>query len=177
MYKRQVFGGPERATKAVKIVQDAILVEPWKDSMAGEVHKMRLAMQKGANKQNLKRGVGGTVDIEFAIQMLQLKHLADNPSLLVPGTLEATERLIGAGILPQEQGQTLMDAYQLLRSVEARLRLMNVTARHDLPTDQAQLTKLAFLLNYPGPDELVDAISSCRKTVREQFEAIVGNIE
>ena len=174
---RVVFGGPERATKAVKIVQDAILVEPWKDSMAGEVHKMRLAMQKGATKQNLKRGVGGTVDIEFAIQMLQLKHLADDPSLLAPGTLEATERLIRAGILPKEQGQTLMDAYQLLRSVEARLRLMNVTARHDLPTNQAQLTKLAFLLNYAGPDELVDAISSCRKTVREQFEAIVGNVE
>jgi len=159
----------------MKIVQDAILVEPWNDSMAGEVHKMRLAMQKGASKQNLKRGVGGTVDIEFAIQMLQLKHVADDPSLLAPGTLEATERLINAGVLSKERGKALMDGYQLLRSVEARLRLMNVTARHDLPTDQAQLTKLAFLLNYPGPDALLDAISSCRKTVREQFEVIVGN--
>jgi glutamate-ammonia-ligase adenylyltransferase len=171
---RVVFGGHEQAMKAMKIVREAILVEPWEDSMASEVHKMRLAMQKGATKQNLKRGVGGTVDIEFAIQLLQLKHLADDPSLLVPGTLEATERLISAGILSNEQGQTLMEGYQLLRSVEARLRLMNMTARHDLPTDQAQLTKLAFLLNYAGPDELVSAISSCRKTVREQFEAILG---
>lgn len=108
--------------------------------------------------------------------MLQLKHIADDPSLLAPGTFEATERLIRAGILPEEQGKSLMDGYQLLRSVEARLRLMNVTARHDLPTDQAQLTKLAFLLNYPGPDALVDAILSCTKRVRSQFEAIVENI-
>ncbi len=172
---RVVFGGPERAAKAMGIVRDAILVEPWNDSMADEVHKMRLAMQKGATKQNLKRGVGGTVDIEFAIQMLQLKHLAGDLSLLAPGTLEATEKLIRAGILSEQQGKSLMEAYRLLRSVEARLRLMNVTARHDLPTDQAQLTKLAFLLNYSGPSELVDAISSCRGTVRAQFEAIVGN--
>jgi glutamate-ammonia-ligase adenylyltransferase len=149
---------------------------PWQESMAGEIYKMRLTMQKGATKQNLKRGVGGTVDIEFAIQLLQLKHLANDRSLLVPGTLEATERLIVAGILSEAQGQTLMDAYQLLRSVEARLRLMNVTARHDLPTDKAQLMKLAFLLNYSGPDELVNAISACRKTIRQQFEAIVGEV-
>ena len=174
---RVVFGGPERANKAMGIVQDAILVEPWNDSMAAEVHRMRLAMQKCATKQNLKRGVGGTVDIEFAIQMLQLKHLADDQSLMAPGTLDATERLTHAGILSEEQGQSLMESYQLLRSVEARLRLMNVTARHDLPTDQAQLMKLAFLLNYSGPEELVDAISACRKTVRTHFEAIVGNIQ
>ncbi len=171
---RVVFGGPGQAARAIKIVQEAILVQPWTDSMAGEIYKMRLAMQKGASKQNLKRGIGGTVDIEFAIQMLQLKHLAAVPEVLVPGTLEAAERLQQAAVISKAQWRALTEGYQLLRSVEARLRLMNVTARHDLPTDQPQLTKLAFLLNYPGPNELVEAIEDCRRNVRNEFDAIVG---
>ena len=46
-----------------------------------------------ASPQNLKRGPGGTVDIEFLVQMLQLQHAAEKPEVLVPGTLDAISAL------------------------------------------------------------------------------------
>ena len=170
---RVVFGGSTQSEKAMAIIHQAILGQRWQDSMTTDIYKMRMAMQRTASKNNLKRGIGGTVDIEFIIQMLQLKHCGTDPSVLVTGTLEAAERLIATGILDPEQGRVLADAYQLLRSVEARLRLMNVTARHDLPIDNKQLTKLAFLLNYAGAEALVEAIAKCRTTVRKLFDELM----
>lgn len=173
---RVVFGGESQTQNVMRVVREIIVAQPWNQAMAASIYGMRLAMQKNARPGNLKRGEGGTVDIEFAIQMLQLKHLADDATLFVPGTFEASERLINAGILSPHHGRELMESYQLLRSVEARLRLMNVTARHDLPTDHRALTKLAFLLEYPGPDAMVDAIQDCREKVRALFNEILGVI-
>ena len=49
----------------------------------------------------------------------------------------------------------LCSSYRLLRSIEAGLRLMNTTARHDLPEDERELKKLAYLLRASSSSELV----------------------
>ena len=46
-------------------------------------------------------------------------------------------------------------SYRLLRTIEGRLRLMNSTARDQLPQDPVELTKLANLLHYPSSDGLL----------------------
>lgn len=171
---RVVFGGRAIADKAIALVEEALLMKPWNDSMAGEIKAMRLAMQKGASDQNIKRGVGGTVDVEFAVQMLQLKHMQDDRSVWTPGTVEAIGRLVEAGKLERGLGGSLSRAYQFLRAVEARLRLMNVAARHDLPTQPKQLEKLAYMLKYPDAVSLQRAVEHCRHQVRADFESIVG---
>jgi glutamate-ammonia-ligase adenylyltransferase len=171
---RVVFGSPAVVEKAILCVEEALLTKPWKDSMAAEIKAMRLAMQKDASDENIKRGVGGTVDVEFAVQMLQLKHMQDEQSVRTPGTVDAINELVKAQKLDAGLGGSLMRSYQFLRSVEARLRLMNVVARHDLPTEPKQLEKLAYLLKYPDGDSLKWAVDSCRTQVRADFEQIVS---
>ena len=134
---------------------------------------MRQAMQKDASEWNLKRGEGGTVDVEFAIQMLQLKYANDDDSVLVPGTLDAIERLMACGYLESETGTRLHESYQLLRSVESRLRLMNTTARHDLPEQENRLAKLAFLLNYADAEELTKTVETTRQGIRQIFKRLL----
>ena len=141
---RVVFGEEVVAGKARAMVRDALLMKPWDDSMAAEIKAMRLAMQKGASDENIKRGVGGTVDVEFVVQMLQLKHMQEAPEVWTPGTVDAIKKLIETGKLDHGLGGSLLRSYQFLRSVEARLRLMNVAARHDLPTQEKALEKLAI---------------------------------
>jgi glutamine synthetase adenylyltransferase len=46
----------------------------------------------------------------------------------------------------------------------SRLRLMNTTARHDLPEDQEEQVKLARLLGYPDREKL---LIDCEKLTRE----------
>jgi glutamate-ammonia-ligase adenylyltransferase len=75
-----------------------------------------------------------------------LRHARETPSILLPGTLAALEALHQAGHLAQTDFVFLNDSYRYLRSIEARLRLMNTVARHDLPEDRQELAKLAYLL-------------------------------
>ena len=172
---RVVFGGDAVTEKAQAVVRQALLMKPWENPMAKEIKAMRLAMQKDATPENIKRGVGGTVDVEFAVQMLQLKHLQDDPSVWAPGTIDAINRLVESGKLEKDIGTALSKSYQFLRSVESRLRLMNTEARHDLPTQQKQLQKLAYMLKYPDALALTQAVDQCRVQVRSDFNRIVGD--
>jgi glutamate-ammonia-ligase adenylyltransferase len=133
---------------------------------------MRMAMQQDCSERNLKRGEGGTVDVEFAIQALQLKHARDNGSLLFLGTLAAIKELVSHGFLDPTSGRVLAENYQFLRCVEARLRLINTTARHDLPTEGVLLHKLAFLLDFSSATELCESVEAARRKIREQYLAI-----
>ena len=133
-------------------------------------------MQKGCSPRNLKRGSGGTVDVEFAIQMLQLKHAKTNPEVLVSGTLKAIEQLELLGFLSSELGNRLRTGYELLRTVEARLRLMNTAARHDLPENKKQMDKLAFLLQYQNAGQLEVVVEKQRREIRQAFEKIFSSM-
>ena len=129
-------------------------------------------MQDGCDPSNLKRGPGGTVDIEFAVQMLQLAHCRNHPDVLQPGTLKAIEKLHEAGIVDRDEADFLGDKYQFLRSVESGLRLMNTTARHDLPKEPLQLERLAFLLQESSGAALVTLVRMVRKQVRQKVEQL-----
>ena len=155
----------------MQLVQEAIRAEPWRPENGSEIRKMRYRMQEDCSAGNLKRGVGGTVDVEFLIQMLQLKH-ADQSELLVPGTLDAIRALEMHGVLAAETAGQLAANYETLRSVESRLRLMNTTARHDLPGDPAGLARLVFLLRLDNVQELLDLVDEARRGNRAIFESI-----
>jgi glutamate-ammonia-ligase adenylyltransferase len=168
---RPIHGSPAACEAVMKAVRDVIVDRPWAAQDAQEICQMRQRMQESASAQNLKRGPGGTVDVEFTVQMLQLRHAAKSPSLLVTGTLDALEALREAGHLSGEDFEFLSQSYRFLRSVEARLRLMNTTARHDLPEDPGELEKLAYLLGTTCESLVAD----CRRYTdgnRRVFERI-----
>jgi glutamate-ammonia-ligase adenylyltransferase len=116
---------------------------------------MRRRLEDTASNRNLKRGIGGTVDIEFLVQMLQLKYGGADPTIRRPGTLEALGALRDAGYLDAPDAEYFARSYRFQRSVEARIRLMNAAGRHELPDNPRELTKLAYLLGYPDARELV----------------------
>ena len=58
------------------------------------------------------------------------------PTVLESNTLDALGALSAAGCLSPEDAAFFAERYRFMRSVEARLRLMNTVARHDLPEDE-----------------------------------------
>jgi glutamate-ammonia-ligase adenylyltransferase len=169
---RPVFGSPDAQRRAMREVRRAITARPWQGANADEIRQMRLRLQESASPRNLKRGPGGTVDIEFIVQMLQLKHASQTPEALVPGTLNAIAALRAARHLRDDDADYLQQSYRFLRSVEARLRLMNTTARHDLPEDELELNKLAFLLGCDGPAPLLENCRSYTSENRKRFNRL-----
>ena len=99
---------------------------------------------------NVKSGYGGLVDIEFAVQTLQLVHGGEAPSVRVQNTRLAIDRLHKIGVLTEEQRDGLTEAYQFLRRVENALRIVHDRALDALPRNRAELGQLARRLGYTG---------------------------
>jgi len=169
---RVVYGPPEARQRTMQVVREIITGVPWQPSFAEEIRHMRHRLEETASAKNLKRGRGGTVDIEFAVQMLQLKHAVQSPEVLLPGTLDALDALHTAVHLDDDDFAFFTKSYRFLRNVEARLRLMNTTARHDMPEDSAELARLAFLLEFDSPDQLLAAAERNTRETRRRFDRI-----
>jgi glutamate-ammonia-ligase adenylyltransferase len=104
---------------------------------------------------NIKTGRGGLVDVEFLVQMLQLRHGHAHPRIRARATLHTLAELEAAGLLPAADARALADGYRFLRAVENRLRL-----ECDRPVeevDPAALVALARRLGYAGNDEAAAA--------------------
>jgi glutamate-ammonia-ligase adenylyltransferase len=174
---RPVFGSEEARRHAMEIVARAAFGTPWRREFATEIRQMRVRMEDGASKRNLKRGPGGTVDIEFLVQMLQLKHGGDDPSIRVPGTLDALTALEKAGYLSFDDAEYFRGSYRFQRSIEARIRLMDAAGRHELPETDRELAKLAYLLGYARPQELVEEAQHKFAENRARFNRIFDAAE
>ncbi len=174
---RPVYGSEEAQRHAMAIVARAAFSTPWRPEFAKEIRQMRMRMEEGASKRNLKRGPGGTVDTEFLVQMLQLKHGGNDPSVRVPGTLDALTALEQGGYLAKNDAEYFRRSYRFQRSVEARIRLMDAAGRHELPDNERDLAKLAYLLGYSRPQELVDEAKNTFAENRVRFNQLFDAAE
>lgn len=170
---RVIYGSQMVQIKTMHALRQAILDAPWQPGYVDEIRQMRRRIEADSLPTNLKRGPGGTVDVEFAVQLLQLRHAAKQPSILVPGTLEALAALQSTGLLSAEDAAWWSESYLFLRRVESGLRLMNTTLRHDLPSDRAELRRLAFLLGMQ-PERLEGRCYDLMAENRRRFEQMFG---
>src|SRR5207244_3976577 len=95
------------------------------------------------SERNLKRRFGGIVDVEFLVQLFKLKFGRDLEALRTPNTWEALEALRAAGLLASEEHALLKAAYDFLRLVESRLRIVYHLSLDELPGKPEDLEKLA----------------------------------
>ena len=102
---------------------------------------------------NVKSGYGGLVDIEFAVQTLQLVHGGEAPSVREQNTPLAIERLHSIRVLTETQRDGLSEAYLFLRRVENALRIVHDRALDSLPTNRVELAQLARRLGYTATED------------------------
>jgi glutamate-ammonia-ligase adenylyltransferase len=169
---RAISGSPKLRKRTDQAIRRAVEETPWNPAMVGEIRNLRLRMQQTASSENLKRGEGGTVDVELIAQMLTLRHAGDSPEIVTPGTTASLEALAIAGYLSEEQALELATGYRTLRRVEANLRLMNTPARHELPEDEESMRNLAFLMNETDPSMIVAQCQQARASNRRLFNRI-----
>ena len=156
---------------------DALIVEllaetEWYPSMATQIRDLRLAIEQSATDDNLKRAPGGTVDVEWITQTLQLRHAAKHPDLLVPGTTDSLQRLADAGLIDPALATALIANYRTLREVESKLCLLNSPRRHEIPDDPKTLELLAFLMNEKSGNEIMARCRECRASNRRMFTQV-----
>ncbi len=106
---------------------------------------------------NVKEGVGGIRDVEFATQLLQLVAGGTNPDVRGGNTLAALDALAHAGLFSGEERDTLADSYCFLRTVEHRLQIRDELPVRCLPRDAQEMRRFGRRLGYAdGPAFLAD---------------------
>ena len=150
--------------------------------LGNEVRSMRRRLEESSGRNDLKRGIGGLADLEFIAQYLMLLHAKDRPDLLHANLWECLDGLLRAKLIPAAVHVQLREAYDFLRTVEGRLRLIYNRACADLPGRSAELIGLARRLNYqvPDPEEAVrdfraDTVRHAANA-RAIFDQYVGSI-
>lgn len=119
----------------------------------GEIHHLRMRMEKELAREdssqfNLKKGMGGMVDIEFLAQMLQLSQGHRYPKLRQRGTLEALRALRDHKIIKASEYKLLSEGYLFLRRVDHRLRLERDQSIDTLEREPDKLLGVARALGY-----------------------------
>ncbi|MCB2223487.1 MAG: bifunctional [glutamine synthetase] adenylyltransferase/[glutamine synthetase]-adenylyl-L-tyrosine phosphorylase [Actinobacteria bacterium] len=120
---------------------------------AGAVEEIRAMKGRteeaaGGEGVEIKRGVGGIRDVEFAVQLLQLVHGRSDPALRGANTLDALARLGEGGYVRVGDAEALAGAYRWLRDVEHRLQLRALRPTHTLPDDPSRRERVARAMGY-----------------------------
>ncbi len=112
---RVVHGDADFGAEVMAAVAEAACALPWRPELADEIVAMRERLESSRGPRDLKRGPGGVVDVEFLVQLFQLKYGREQPELRKPNTWEALEALRSAGLLSEEEHVALRDGYDFLR--------------------------------------------------------------
>ncbi|MEQ1826305.1 MAG: hypothetical protein ABL921_10170, partial [Pirellula sp.] len=96
---RCILGDPTIQRTIQKTIRNILLERTWTLEDDRNALKIRAELQETAGANNLKRGQGGTLDVEYITQLLILRNVHEFPDILVPGTLEQIERLRSANLM------------------------------------------------------------------------------
>jgi glutamate-ammonia-ligase adenylyltransferase len=128
---RVLSGLPEDRSAAESLIAEALTGESLPDGWVNEMRAMRKRIERERTKAprgstDLKTGPGGLLDIEFAVQALQLDAGMRHGMQRIPGTVAAVRRLTSDGNLKKGIGRLLEMNYLWLRQLELYMR-MNAT--------------------------------------------------
>ena len=116
-------------------------------------------MPRGADPQlHLKLGRGGLADIEWTVQLLQMRHAGRVPELRTPQTLAALDAASRAGLVSLEDAALLAAAWRTVSRVRNAVTLARGKPGDELPRDPRERAAVARMLGYPpgATDEMVN---------------------
>jgi glutamate-ammonia-ligase adenylyltransferase len=97
----------------------------------------------------VKLGRGSLSDVEWLVQLLQLRHGATVSGLRTTSTLTALSEAQDAGLIGRNDAIKLRNAWLLASRLRSAMTLWSSRTTDVLPTDRHQLDGVARLLKYP----------------------------
>ena len=148
----------------------------WADAMQLRQRQMSELVKPG--QINVKYSAGGIIDVEYAVQYLQLLNGAEYPEIRVTSTLDALWGLRRLQIIRENDYATLHNGYLFLRNLIDGLRIVRGDATDLLlPEEKSEECKaLARRLGYRESDRAKAAthlhadIRETMKRVHEYFD-------
>ncbi|MFC4498873.1 MULTISPECIES: bifunctional [glutamine synthetase] adenylyltransferase/[glutamine synthetase]-adenylyl-L-tyrosine phosphorylase [Streptomyces] len=123
-------------------------------------------MPRGADpKLHTKLGPGGLSDVEWTVQLLQMRHGWAEPGLRTTRTREALAAACAAGLISGEDAGVLDEAWVLATRVRNAVMLVRGRAGDTFPSGSRELAAVGRYLGY-GPGHVGELLDGYRRTAR-----------
>jgi glutamate-ammonia-ligase adenylyltransferase len=153
------------------------------DNQLAQIRQLKARMEaerlpRGVRRErHLKLGEGGLSDIEWTVQLMQLKHAADIPALRTTSTMEALDVLEKSGVVVKHDAAILRKAWRLASDArnanfiwQGRVQYADI-----LPEDSSSLSGIAACMGrqaHQGTEfenEILQVFRQCRQVVMRLF--------
>lgn len=109
----------------------------------------RLPLGADPNR-HLKLGRGSLSDIEWLVQLYQLRFADEYPTIQTPQTLLALKSMESVGLISSSQAKVLAAAWRISSRLRSAIYLATGKHNDSLPTDVRVLEPVARILDYPS---------------------------
>jgi glutamate-ammonia-ligase adenylyltransferase len=147
---------------------------------AKEIRRLKVRIEaerlpRGADPTlHTKLGRGGLADVEWTVQLLQLRHAAEVQGLRTPSTLPAIKAARDHGLLDDEQADVLADAWRIAMRVRNAIVLARGRAADAVPTDPRTSAAVARAMGYAAgrTQDMVEDYLRATRRARAVYEDV-----
>ncbi|MFI1655698.1 bifunctional [glutamine synthetase] adenylyltransferase/[glutamine synthetase]-adenylyl-L-tyrosine phosphorylase [Streptomyces sp. NPDC020472] len=145
-----------------------------------EIRRLKARMEserlpRGADPTlHAKLGRGGLSDVEWTVQLLQMRHGWAEPGLRTTRTREALAAAHAAGLIPTEETQTLDEAWVLATRVRNAVMLVRGRPGDTFPSESRELAAVGRYMGYEAGHvgEMVDDYRRITRRARAVVEEL-----
>ena len=152
---KPIAGSSELQESFLNLINQYRYPELLDNSAVVEIRRIKARMEterlpQGADpKRHVKLGRGSLSDVEWLVQLLQLKYGAKNHAIRTPKTLGALAACVSEGLIAEHDATVLREAWMLASRVRSASVLWANKRSDVLTSDRRQLDGMARILEYP----------------------------
>ncbi|GLZ41655.1 bifunctional [glutamine synthetase] adenylyltransferase/[glutamine synthetase]-adenylyl-L-tyrosine phosphorylase [Actinokineospora sp. NBRC 105648] len=122
-----------------------------------------------------KLGRGGLADIEWTVQLLQLRHARAHPELRTTSTVDTLVAAAAAGLVAPEDAEELRAAWLLVTRVRNAASLVRGKQTDQVPTHGRELSAVAYVMGTPLAEDPGKFLDDYRRSTR-RARAVVERV-
>ena len=181
LLRARVISGEAAVTKSfIELIDKYRYPEKMENSAVVEIRRIKARVEverlpQGADpKRHLKLGRGSISDVEWLIQLMQLRFAKTHPAIQTPHTLLALEQLESVGLVSSHEARVLREAWLISSKIRSAAVLYSNKRTDVLPADRHQLEGIARLIGYPrgGASFLEEDYLAATRRGRQVFEKL-----
>lgn len=180
----QVAGDQELGVRFLRLI-DPIRYPPGGigEDAEREIRRMKVRVDterlpRGADPNtHTKLGRGGLTDVEWAVQLIQLRHAWSKPSLRNTSTLQALDAIEAEGLLPVEDVAQLCEAWLTATKARNALVLVKGKPADQLPGPGPVLAAVAYAAGWENWEDSGAFLDHYLRTTRRAHNVVVRVLE
>ncbi|GAA1908050.1 bifunctional [glutamine synthetase] adenylyltransferase/[glutamine synthetase]-adenylyl-L-tyrosine phosphorylase [Lapillicoccus jejuensis] len=181
---RPVAGDPDLARDVLAVIDplrhraDGVSAAQVRDIRLMKARVEAERLPRGADRRtHLKLGLGGITDVEWTVQLLQLRHAGRVEGLRTTDTVEALEAARGAGLLTPAAADDLRAAWELATGLRRASVLWRGRPVESVPSDLRDADGVGRIVGRGAgegttlEDDYLRAARRCRTVMEQSFYA------